>query len=130
MEQILIEAMLRHIQDKEVIQDSQHGFTKGISCLTNLVAFYDGMMALVDGIRVGDVIYLDLYKACDMVTTSFSLNCRGTDLKDRRFDGLGIGWLDAAKGLRTMVLCQGGGRSQAVSLRGWSWDCALQHLHQ
>jgi len=23
---------------------------------------------------------------------------------------------------RSMLLCQGGGRSQAVSLRGWSWD--------
>jgi len=39
MELILLEAKAHGGQG----DDSQHGFTKGKSCLTNLVAVYDGM---------------------------------------------------------------------------------------
>ena len=68
----------------------------GRLCVTNLVAFYDGVTALVNGKRAMDVVYLDFCKASDMVPHHILLSkLEKCGLKD----GLGIGWLDTAKGL-------------------------------
>lgn len=47
-----------------MIGDSQYGFTNGKSCLTDLVAFHNGVTALVDKGRVTEV---DLCRAFDVL---------------------------------------------------------------
>uniref|UniRef100_A0A8C6JVR3 Uncharacterized protein n=1 Tax=Melopsittacus undulatus TaxID=13146 RepID=A0A8C6JVR3_MELUD len=67
LEQIILEGMLGHMKKRNVLGDSQHGFTNGKSCLTNLVACYDRATELMDRGGAVDVIYLDLCKAFDTV---------------------------------------------------------------
>lgn len=50
-----------------MIDDSQHGFTEGKLCLTNLVAFYVEITAVVEEERATDAIFLNLRKAFDNI---------------------------------------------------------------
>ncbi|GAB0179859.1 mitochondrial enolase superfamily member 1 [Grus japonensis] len=60
MEQIVLGAIMQHIQHNQVIRPSQYGFMKGKSCLTNLISFYDKMTHLMDEGEAVDVVYLSV----------------------------------------------------------------------
>jgi len=56
MEQLILQVIHKQVEEKKVIRSSQRGFTKGKSCLTNLMAFYNGMTGWVDEGRAVDVV--------------------------------------------------------------------------
>ncbi|KAK4832043.1 hypothetical protein QYF61_020558 [Mycteria americana] len=88
MEQIILSAIMQHIQDNQVIRPSQHGFRKGRSCLTNLISFYDKVTHLVDEGKAVDVIYLDFSKAFDTISHSILLE----KLAAHGLDGRTLRW--------------------------------------
>ncbi|KAK4826432.1 LOW QUALITY PROTEIN: hypothetical protein QYF61_009129 [Mycteria americana] len=73
MEQIILSAITRHVENNQGIKPSQHGFRKGRSCLTNHISFYDKVTRLVDEGKAVDVVYLDCSKAFDTVSHSILL---------------------------------------------------------
>lgn len=59
LEQIILETVSRHKEDKKLT--GQHIFTKEKSCLTNVLAFHNDLVSLVDDWRAVD-IYLEFVK--------------------------------------------------------------------
>ncbi|CAM5111046.1 unnamed protein product [Natator depressus] len=91
MEQVLKESILKHLEERKVIRNSQHGFTKGKSCLTNLIAFYDEITGSVDEGKAVDVLFLDFSKAFDTVSHSIL----ASKLKKYGLDEWTIRWIES-----------------------------------
>ncbi|CAM5077379.1 unnamed protein product [Natator depressus] len=91
MEQVLKESILKHLEERKVIRNSQHGFTKGKSCLTNLIAFYDKITGSVDEGKAVDVLFLDFSKAFDTVSHSIL----ASKLKKYGLDEWTIRWIES-----------------------------------
>jgi len=67
LESIIRTAVVSHLDKFNLIKDSQHGFRRGRSCLTNLLEFLDKVTRSVDTGNNIDIIYLDFAKAFDKV---------------------------------------------------------------
>ncbi|CAM4544601.1 unnamed protein product [Caretta caretta] len=90
-EQVFKESILKHLHERKVIRNSQHGFTKGKSCLTNLIAFYDEITGSVDEGKAVDMLFLDFSKAFDTVSHSIL----ASKLKKYGLDEWTIRWIES-----------------------------------
>ena len=63
MESIIKDKLMEHLARYKLIRETQHGFLKGKSCTTNLIAFMDKLTKTVDSSKPADIFYLDFAKA-------------------------------------------------------------------
>jgi len=89
MKWFILSAFTRHVQDNRGLRPSQHGFTKGKSCLTNLISFYDQVTCLVDEGKAVDVVYLDFSNAFDIISHGILLE----KLAAHGLDGCNVCWV-------------------------------------
>ena len=67
LEHIIKQEIVIYLENNNIINNSQHGFRKGRSCLTNLLEFVEYVANYIDKGEPVDVIYLDFQKAFDKV---------------------------------------------------------------
>ena len=80
------------------------GFTKGKSCLTNLISFYDKVTCLVDEGKAVDVVFPDFSKAFDTVPHSILLEV----LSNCGMSGFMVRWVkNWLKGRAQRVIAHG-----------------------
>ena len=63
LEAFIARAIRKHLDKHKLIRHSQHGFSKGKSCLTNLLSFYRKVFETLDSGDRYDIIFVDFSKA-------------------------------------------------------------------
>jgi ribonuclease P/MRP protein subunit RPP40 len=104
LERILRKLLQDHLERNGLLSDSQHGFRKGRSCLTQLLDHYDKVLkALEDGANC-DAIYLDFAKAFDKVDIGILMR----RLKEKNISGNVARWIFAWLSGRTQRVITNG----------------------
>ena len=67
MERCIKSDLMRHLEENNIINESQHGFRSGRSTLTNLLEYTEAVTEAVDGGHEVHAIYFDFKKAFDKV---------------------------------------------------------------
>lgn len=109
-ETIIRDSLVQYLENNRLITDSQHGFRKGRSCVTNLLEFLDKVTGYVDSGENVDVVFLDFAKAFDKVPHKRLI----LKLRNHGIQGVLLGWI--TEWLK--------GRKQKVGIRGVSSDWA------
>ena len=66
-EKIIRKAIMNYLEENNLMNKNQHGFTPGRSCLSQLIDHFDLLIEMMSKNNNADVIYLDFSKAFDVV---------------------------------------------------------------
>ena len=67
LESVIRERLVKHLDKYQLLLESQHGFRKGRSCMTNLLTLVDTVTKNLDEGKDMDIVFLDFAKAFDKV---------------------------------------------------------------
>ena len=86
-ERVIRNTLVQYLESNFLLSKKQHGFRKGRSCLTQLLAHYDNIVRNLNMGLETDVIYLDFSKAFDKVDHNLLLKkIRFYGVKGRLYD--------------------------------------------
>lgn len=80
IEKVILRVIAKHLRDNAVTGHSQHKFTRGRSCLTNFISFFDKVIHLADQRKPVDAVGLDFSRAFDIVSKSILDKLSSTQL--------------------------------------------------
>lgn len=67
LEHVLFSSVMAHITNQNLLNPRQHGFRRGLSCITQLTEFVHEVCSALDECSCVDSIFVDFRKAFDLV---------------------------------------------------------------
>lgn len=112
LEKIITNKITTYLEDSNKMNDGQHGFRRGRSCLSQLLAHHDRLISSLELNTMIDVVYLDFSKAFDKVDHGVLLH----KLRNLGISGqLGL-WVSAFLTNRTQFVAVSGAMSSVSSV--------------
>ena len=89
IEDIIRNKITKHLEENTLLLNSQHGFQRNRSCISNFLEFYDKVSQDYDFYKSLDIVFLDFKKAFDKVSHNKLLS----KLKNYGIDGKLLKWI-------------------------------------
>ena len=98
---------MSHLENNDLLTNTQHDFRRGKSCLSNLLVFLDKVTQCVEDGDDIDVVYLDFAKAFDKVQHQRLL----LKLRDHGIGDKVVNWISSRLSQRHQRVCINGEQS-------------------